>query len=119
MGVKLYQYINLEYLELMADGDMEMKKTMLEMLLDELPNEVAKMPGLYDKSDWDGLHKLSHKLKSTLSFVGNGEMDKANVQIVEISREVTDTSLLPGYIQSMQQFCDKALSELHQEFSKL
>ena len=41
-----YNHINLDYLELMADGDTSMKKIMLDMLLDELPAELEKMKTL-------------------------------------------------------------------------
>ena len=50
-----YQFINLDYLELMSDGDDSMKKVLLEMLIAELPDEIVKMRSLQQSSNWDCL----------------------------------------------------------------
>ena len=40
------QLINLDYLDMMSEGDVDMKITMLEMLIDEIPEEIGKMDAL-------------------------------------------------------------------------
>ena len=44
-----YDYINLEYMEMMSEGDPSMKKVMIEMLMEELPQEINKMEALGDR----------------------------------------------------------------------
>ena len=52
MSVKTYEYINLDYMDMMSDGDASMKKVMLEMLLEELPAEMDKMKACQEESKW-------------------------------------------------------------------
>ena len=81
-----YQFLNLDYLNMMADGDDDMKATMIEMLVDEIPEEMEKMKQLYDDGDWNELREVSHKMKSTLGFVGNHAMTTANKEIEDIAK---------------------------------
>ncbi len=73
--------VNLEYLDLMTDGDPDMRDTMLGMLQDELPAEIEKMEQLTELHDWAMLREVSHKMKSTLAFIGNEAMTFANREI--------------------------------------
>ena len=79
--------INLDYLKLMSDGDADMEQTMLEMLMDELPNEFEKMKELHMSKDWQALTKVSHKMKSTLAFIGNDDMTSANLTIEKLTKQ--------------------------------
>jgi len=76
-----YKHIDLGYLDIMSDGDDDMKKTMLEMLLDEMPAEVQKMQEVLANSDWEELGKVSHKMKSTLAFIGSSTLTDNNAQL--------------------------------------
>ncbi len=68
---------------LMADGDVPMQKLMLFMLLDEIPAQLQRMNTAFEMKDWYLLRRLSHKMKTTLSFVGNDTLILANHQLVE------------------------------------
>jgi HPt (histidine-containing phosphotransfer) domain-containing protein len=78
--------IDLSYLELMTDGDTEMKQTMLEMLLDEIPQEIMNLKNCCSNSDWKALNEVSHKFKSTLSYVGSVILTNANLVVEEDSK---------------------------------
>lgn len=53
MITKTCYHINLDYLDMMTDGDGEMRDTMLTMLMDELPAEVSKMRPLLTDASWN------------------------------------------------------------------
>ncbi len=114
-----YKYINLEYMDLMADGDIDMKKVMLQMLFDELPEEVGKLASLAESGDMEGLSAVSHKLKSTLAFVGYTDMDTTNKRIERIAKDEEDAAKLSDLTALMLGFCDEVMPELHSEFDKL
>ena len=82
--------IDLSYLELMADGDDFMKKTMLDMLLEEMPPEIEKLRQAFLAADFEALKQVAHKMKSTLAFVGNDAMTGANAALEAIGKEATD-----------------------------
>ncbi len=119
MNVKTYNFINLDYLEMMADGDDSMKKIMLEMLLDELPMEIEKMSGLITDSNWQELSAVSHKMKSTLAFVGNDEMTNANKDIEQITKDAGDVLRVPDLFNTLKNLYPKVTTELNQELSGL
>lgn len=114
----IHQYINLEYLELMADGDTDMKVVMLEMLLTELPEELEKMEGELARQEWETLGSTSHKLKSTLSFVGNPTMTKANQEIETICKTTEGIDRIPGMLGTLKELTPKVLEEIKAEIEK-
>jgi FOG: HPt domain len=114
-----YAYINLDYLELMADNDPEMKGVMLDMLLTELPEELNKMQELFAASSWKDLGSVSHKMKSTLAFVGNNQMTEANKNIETMSKEGEEAEELGNMLNILVEVCPKVMAELKVEQSRL
>lgn len=119
MNQSTYKFINLEYLELMADGDPEMKGVMLDMLLTELPEELSKMRTEFDQQSWELLGSTSHKLKSTLSFVGNPQMNAANKEIESICKEGDNPSQVGDMIKTMESLVDNILAEIKEEVDNI
>jgi HPt (histidine-containing phosphotransfer) domain-containing protein len=112
MNVTTFQYINLDYLEQMSDGDAEMMQTMIEMLLVEIPEEIAKMQNCTSTNDWDELFQISHKMKTTLAFIGNEEMISINRTIEHCSRHKVDLQELPKMVEQLAALSVSALAEL-------
>jgi|SRR5690606_24623930 len=81
-----FQYINLEYLEMMTHGDKDMQKEILAMLLEEFKTEIPKMKTLHETKNWEELRQVSHKFKSTVSYVGNELMADANKEVEQIAK---------------------------------
>lgn len=115
-----YNFLNLDYLELMADGDDDMKATMIEMLVEEIPEEMAKMKQVYEAADWNELREVSHKMKSTLAFVGNDAMTEANAEMEEIGKDGgVNGDKVPGLLAILFDVYPKALVELKMELAGL
>ncbi len=114
-----YASIDLSYLDLMSDGDVDMKKMMLEMLLDEIPQEISKMKQLLTASNWKDLRQVSHKMKSTLSFVGNDILTNANKEIEDISKSEIGTRRLPMLVKTMEQHYPETIADLKEVLSSL
>ena len=119
MNVKTYNYINLDYLDMMSDGDDSMKKVMLEMLLEELPQEVSKMTDLLEQENWESLASVSHKMKSTLAFVGNDEMTISNKQIELLAKSTPSKGTLAEMLNVLEKLYPMVIVELKEELSKL
>ncbi len=113
------KYIDLSYMELMSDGDVEMKRLMLELLFEEPLEEIKKMRVLATNENWTDLKSVSHKMKSTLAFVGNDELTDTNKEIEKIAMQVSDISKLPTLIAFLQETYEKALVELKREHIRL
>lgn len=108
----MYTYINLDYIDLMTDGDNDMKATMLEMLLDEMPSELDKMRDRLEAQDWEELFKTAHKMKSTLSFIGNDDMTRANQQIEHKAKHEENLGDLEGHLGLLESTYRKAVVEI-------
>lgn len=107
-----YKHIDLSYLDLMADGDRDMKKTMLGMLLEEPAEEMQLMREHAKNEDWEALHQVSHKMKSTLSFVGNEEMVALNKEIETNARNVAQTEKLQAWTTRLANLFTAAREEI-------
>lgn len=112
MEVKTYENLNLDYLNLMTGGDAEMQKMMLDILFEELPVEIELLSTHYNNQAWDDLKSISHKLKSTLAFVGNDQMTIANTQIEQNAMHVENTDDIPGLIGQIKEMYPKVMEEL-------
>lgn len=110
-------YINLDYLRLMADNDDEMIKTMLAMLLEELPTEMGKINELAAAENWDELTRVSHKMKSTLAFVGNDAMTNANKELERVTKYKTDFHSVPSLLAALNAPLPKVIQALETELS--
>ncbi len=111
--------INLDYMDMMSDGDPDMKKVMLEMLLEEIPQELVKMREVHTASDWNGLASVAHKMKSTLSFVGNDSMTNANKELESIGKSQEGTDKVAGLIEVLENTSVPVLVELKKVFEGL
>lgn len=104
---------------MMSDGDDSMKKVMLEMLLEELPQEVSKMTDLLEQENWESLASVSHKMKSTLAFVGNDEMTISNKQIELLAKSTPSIGTLTEMLNVLEKLYPMVIVELKEELSKL
>lgn len=119
MEVTAYNFINLDYLDMMSDGDLDMKKVMLDMLFEELPVEISKMRQLTDTNDWNELKSVSHKMKSTLSFVGCDAMTTSNTEIEALCKTGNDAGKIPTLMVVLENNLDNVMNELKMEYAKL
>ncbi len=107
-----FKYIDLAYTDQIADGDLEMKKVMIGMLLEDPVDEIQKMTRLTEEGNWDELRKVSHKMKSTLAFVGNTELTNTNKRVELLSKEEVQVEELPALVSSLNTLYMKAVEEL-------
>jgi HPt (histidine-containing phosphotransfer) domain-containing protein len=116
MSVATFRHINLEYLETMTDGDADMMQTMLEMLIAEIPEEMEKMMECSKADDWNEVFQISHKMKTTLSYIGNVEMIELNKQIEHDARHRENIATLPARVASLCAMSVPVVEELGQAY---
>lgn len=107
-----YSYINLSYLQLMADNDPDMVQTMINMLLKELPVELERMKAHFKSKSWQDLRATAHKMKSTLAFVGNEKLTSLNRTIEKYAQQETQLEELPALVGQLEVLIGHVLSEL-------
>lgn len=111
--------IDLSYLDLMADGDELLKKLMLEMLLDEFPAEIQKMQELYKLESWRELRGVSHRMKTTLSFIGNELLSDVNCQVEYVVKHQIDLENLSSLFEQINLLAPDILLQLEAAYEEL
>jgi len=122
-----YKHIDLSYLELMSDGDVDMKGILLDMLLTEPAGEFEKMQKLAAEQNWDELKQVSHKMKSTLPYIGFEELSETNKRIDKTLWERQKSGLsneaiaetIPKLVNTASGLYAKSLPELQDARTKL
>ncbi len=112
----IHQFIDLNYINLMAGEDELMKKLMLEMLLEEVPREVEKMYQFYDYKEWDELRRVSHKMKMLLAFIGNDLWSSTNRELELVLKLRSNLEKLPDLFAILDNIYPKVLEELRAEY---
>lgn len=110
-----YKYIHLDYLETIAGDDHSLRKTLLEMVQQELSAAVPEMERAYQEQQWHNLHEIVHKLKSTLAFVGNPQLSKINQHMLSHLEQQNYNADYPGWLSEYRALTDPISAELIQE----
>jgi HPt (histidine-containing phosphotransfer) domain-containing protein len=69
-----YRYINPEYLESVAGGDVEIIRELSEIFLSQITEFSIEMRSLYEKKDYFNLGLLAHKAKSSVAIMGMADL---------------------------------------------
>ena len=72
------------------------------------------MRDLINSGDWETLWQVSHKMKSTLPFVGNEEMIASNIQIEQKAKAEVAPESIDILLDKLEELCPKALAELRE-----
>ena len=107
-----FQHINLEYLDTMTGGDADTMQQMLDMLIEEIPVEITKMQESVASEDWEEVFQISHKLKTTLAFIGNEEMISINKTIEHCSRHMVDLEEVVSMVEQVSVLAKPVMKEL-------
>ncbi len=97
-----YQHIDFTYLDSLIDGDVETKQVILSTLLEEVPEEIEKIRTSLTNEHWNELHELSHKLKSTLAYIGNDTIFNENQNIMMAARNLDNLAAIPTWFENVE-----------------
>ena len=112
MNQTQYQYINLDYLNMMTEDDAEMQKEILHLVVAELQNDMPKMLEYFKNGDLNSTHQLSHKFKTTLAFVGNPLLSETNKEAELITKTEKGLEQLPALFKTIEELHPKVLEEM-------
>jgi HPt (histidine-containing phosphotransfer) domain-containing protein len=124
MTAQAHKHLDLSYIESLIGDDNETKMVILSTLLEEVPQELSKMEELINSEDWKVFHEVSHKLKSTLAYLGNDKIFKTNEDIMLKARAIErlleeKEDLNSPNIQSLAEEIINKLPSLKREWSRI
>jgi len=103
--------VDWQHFSALCSGDAEIMNEVTKMLIDEIPTELIALNTAVTKKNWGDVFDISHKLKTTVSFFGNTELNNI-VKTMEFSAHHNiDTHLIVG----LKQQCTTTLNTIHTE----
>jgi HPt (histidine-containing phosphotransfer) domain-containing protein len=104
--------IDLSHLRLFTMGDAETEKMMLGEIVNELMVESAQIRTLVRDANWQALARVTHKLKTTLPFIGNKELIDLNLKVEHASRNNQDHVAIPAWTDQFLALLPEVIAEL-------
>jgi HPt (histidine-containing phosphotransfer) domain-containing protein len=107
-----FQFINFDYLDELIGEDIETKQVILITLLEEVPAELRLLNETMVTKDWKNFHEVSHKLKSTLAYIGNDAIFEANQHMMMASRNMENMEKIPHWFDEVETLWGKIEPEI-------
>ncbi|MGZ3883849.1 MAG: Hpt domain-containing protein [Bacteroidia bacterium] len=104
---------NLDYLYDLSKGDTEFIREMIGIFLSENPSEISRLEKGIAEKNYDVIRHASHKLRSTLPFVGLDRLiEKETIEIEGLANDHTNLPRIKELFGKVKDICQKAFAEL-------
>lgn len=110
---KRLEYINIQQIDEISDGDLEFKKELIDIFLEQIPEFISNMNTFFDEKNWDMLAREAHTAKSSALTFG---MDKAGelLKDIQIHAEANEIELIPELLSKVLSLLGAAIPELEE-----
>ncbi len=95
---------DLSYLNQVFQGNKQMINQIISMFIRQVPEYIEEMKECVVRCDFDALHSLAHKAKSSIAMLGLKNIEETVLEIESLSRNRVHQERLPGLV-------DKALAD--------
>lgn len=106
------KYIDLNFLNLLSEGNEEFFQDMIETFLNDAPGMIIKMEACLMEKRWNELGNLAHNFKTSLTFMGINELSEMIRDMEHSCRSNRNIDLLPDQVGHIKTICQKAIEEL-------
>ena len=111
---------NLEYLKSISAESNELTINIINLFLKNTPVSVLAIKNAISTSDWENIHKFTHKIKPSLTIIGlNSEIIGEFLKIKEFAKEKKNLDQINTLFIDFETEIEKAYVELEQELAKL
>jgi HPt (histidine-containing phosphotransfer) domain-containing protein len=104
---------NLDYLNELSNGNPKFVKDMIALFITEIPHELRVIEDGIKKEDYEIVRAASHKLKSTIPFVGIDKIIREDVVEMEnLAKHGSDIGKIDTLFCKIKKTCERAADEL-------
>lgn len=107
---------NLDNLHDMANGDQEFMKEMVVIFLEDTPLYVKELEAAVKNNDWEGISRVSHKMKSSVRVFGVESLVDSLVALEFIEKEDNKAEVAKKHLSVVQEKVAASLEELKADF---
>ena len=111
--------INLTYLREMASGDNSFMEEIMDMFIQQTPENLAKLHEYTMSRQWPEVKSLAHKMKSSVILVGIQELEDIFVNLQKEAMGPNPQEVIPPLVRRAQELCKIAVAELQVELKTL
>jgi PAS domain S-box-containing protein len=113
------KYINLAYLQELAEGDMDFVADILSMFMEQTPENIRNLQQLAAAHSWQQVKALAHKMKSSVVMIGNKQLEEifTNLQLEALSDQAAVK--IPPLIDQATEICAGAIAAIKAELQTL
>ena len=103
---------DLNYLKTMSGGDSNFIREMIELFREQIDEYRQQMPELLRSGNYDGLSKMAHKAKSSVSVMGMNQVADLLKELELLALEGKQVKRYEGMIQEFLDQSQLAIEEL-------
>jgi len=104
-----YQYINLDYLQQLSQGNKEFEQSMTAQFLADTAEDLQAMGAAISGEDIPLLNRIAHNMKTNISIMGLTARLQPTLDALEFAQP-GDASI-PTYFQDLKTICEAAMDE--------
>lgn len=90
--ISVYEYIELDYLKSISNGDKDFERTVTQQFLDKVPTHLQEMKMAYENKDFNLLKLRAHDLKSSVAIMGLLPLLEEKLDSLELTTEENPAS---------------------------
>jgi PAS domain S-box-containing protein len=113
------KHTDLGFLKEVAKGNDEFVKKIVNSFITQATADIERMQQSLENKDWETLHFIAHKMKSSIHFVGIKELHDTIRDIEKFAQEKTNADALQQLVPQFINVCRLAIRELETEMASL
>ena len=106
------EHYDLSYLNMMTGNNAELKDKIIQMLIDETPDELYNLKQFTREKNWKRVRAVSHKMKSGVTYLGLSKTLELVKRIEEYSESENHLDRVPDLVERVSVACSKAINDL-------
>lgn len=105
--------VNIDYLRQLSKGNTRFVEEMIRIFLSENPEEIRTLELAVRKHDYDLVKATTHKLRSTLPYIGLDKLVENEIsEIEDLATNRRDIDRIQELCLKVKGICDQACQEL-------
>ncbi|OFX47881.1 MAG: hypothetical protein A2046_02910 [Bacteroidetes bacterium GWA2_30_7] len=119
MNANKYKYINLSYLNEVAEGNKDLIIELIEIYKSQIPEFIELFNTYLNSSNWYQIGLVAHKAKSSVAVIGMKKLAEDLNKLETLSKNSEHTELYKNYIDEFSNYTKYADDELNDYLSNL
>ena len=113
MKKSTHNLFDLSYLSQIFQGNTAMINSIIELFLQQVPEYIGEMEDCITLKNFQALHPLAHKAKSSIAMLGLKKMEKIILEIEYKSKHQINMEQLPELVAALREQSDLVYGQLH------